>query len=136
MITISFRKEKSLTFAAAKALAARGGPDGTKKGEGVVVAVIDDGFLINAEYVDDNKQTKTVTHKAYSALGEGIATPLTQANIQEKIAKNPGFHGKKDGSHSTYLNNKVPFYYDYGGDGTNQEDYDVFFHKEVRYFTI
>ena len=102
-------------------------PDGTKKGEGVVVAVIDDGFLINAEYVDDNKQTKTVTHKAYSALGEGIATPLTQANIQEKIAKNPGFHGKKDGSHSTYLNNKVPFYYDYGGDGTNQEDYDVFF---------
>ena len=103
-------------------------PDGTKKGEGVVVAVIDDGFLINAEYTDTDGKVKTVTHAAYTALGANVATPLTQESIKAIVDSTPGFHGKYDSKHSTYLNTKVPFYYDYGGDDSSrQEDYDVFY---------
>lgn len=104
-------------------------PSSTKKGEGVVIAVLDDGFMINAPYkAKDSETTVYTTHAAYTALEDGVATKLNQASIKAIVDGNPAFHGRYNAENSTYLNNKVPFYYDYGGDGASrQEDYDVFF---------
>lgn len=102
-------------------------PNNTKKGEGVLIAVLDDGFLINASYKDGDNTLYT-THAAYTDLESGVATKVTQASIKSIVDSNPSFHGRYDAQHSTYLNKKVPFYYDYGGDSNSRtEDYDVFY---------
>ena len=102
-------------------------PENSKKGEGVVIAVLDDSFMIDAPYkVGDD--TTYITHAAYTDLDDSVSTKLTQASIKSIVDSEPNFHGRYDAEHSTYLNRKVPFYYDYGGDnGGRAEDYNVFF---------
>ena len=102
-------------------------PENSKKGEGVVIAVLDDSFMIDAPYkVGDD--TTYITHAAYTDLDDSVSTKLTQASIKSIVDSQPNFHGRYDAEHSTYLNRKVPFYYDYGGDnGGRTEDYNVFF---------
>ena len=107
--------------------------DGTKEGEGTLIAILDSSFMINATYKDDDKTEWTnVTHACYTALDSSVNVKYTQESIKAVIDANTSFHGKYDETHSTYFNNKVPFFYDYGGDysgdraGAGDEDYDVF----------
>ena len=107
--------------------------DGTKEGEGTLIAILDSSFMINATYTDDDKTEWTnVTHACYTALDSSVSVKYTQESIKAVIDANSSFHGKYDATHSTYFNNKVPFFYDYGGDytgdreGAGEEDYDVF----------
>ncbi len=102
-------------------------PEESNEGEGVLIAIMDTGSMVNASI----NGTTGVTHDSFTALDPSVTVKETKESIQEKIAQNPGFHGKNDKTHSTYWNNKVPFYYDYGGtshvSGTaGPEDFDVF----------
>jgi len=110
-------------------------PSDNNGGEGTTIAILDSSFMVNATYTDDDGVKWTnVTHAAYTDLDENVSIKFTQNSIQDIISNNPSFHGKRDATHSTYLNRKVPFYYDYGGDlGLDadddtepQEDYNVF----------
>ena len=107
--------------------------NGTKEGEGTLIAILDSSFMINATYTDDDKQEWTnVTHACYTALDPSVNVKYTAESIKAVIDAENGFHGKYDATHSTYFNNKVPFFYDYGGDYTGERegagtaDYDVF----------
>lgn len=107
--------------------------DGSKEGEGTLIAILDSSFMINATYTDDDKNEWTnVTHACYTALEDSVNVKYTSESIKAVIDANASFHGKYDADHSTYFNNKVPFFYDYGGDysgdrdGAGQPDYDVF----------
>ena len=107
--------------------------DGSKEGEGTLIAILDSSFMINATYEDDDKTAWTnVTHACYTALDSSVNVKYTQESIKAVIDADASFHGKYDETHSTYFNSKVPFFYDYGGDytgdreGTGDEDYDVF----------
>jgi len=107
-------------------------PESTTEGQGIFVAVLDTGFMINANYVDEEGETHTnETHNVFSELPGGTLIKETKDTIASKVSASKGFHGKPDSSHTTYYNNKVPFYYDYGGETneyeqTGPEDYDVF----------
>ena len=112
-------------------------PENTKKGEGTLIAILDTGFMINATYKDEKgTQHTNVSHSAFTALDDSVQLKYTQESIKAKIDAASKFNGKYDATHSTYFNNKVPFYYDYGGDiiQTGDErpdrevnpDYDVF----------
>lgn len=108
-------------------------PEGTKEGEGTLIAILDSSFMINATYTDNDKTEWTnVTHACYTALEDSVNVKYTQASLKALVDANASFHGKYDATHSTYYNSKVPFFYDYGGDytgdreGAGSEDYDVF----------
>ena len=102
-------------------------PDGTSEGEGVLIGILDTGGYI---YYDE--QGQKVQHDIYTELEAGTKLKIAdEAALKALEDSSATFHGKYDSSHSTYWNNKVPFYYDYGGDTTvrntiGKEDYDVF----------
>lgn len=76
-------------------------PSGTKEGEGVLVAVLDNSFKL--------------THEAFTALDNSTGVKLTQGDVNQIVATHPELHAKQSGSYTLYHNSKVPFYYDYGG---------------------
>ena len=95
-------------------------PEGTNDGAGTFIAILDNGFYI--------KQDGT-HHNVFSELSNPADAVVTQASLKAKIdAAGDKFHGKYDATHTTYFNNKVPFYYDYGGDkqGGVNPDFDVY----------
>ena len=96
-------------------------PDGTNDGAGTFVAILDNGFYIRTTF---GRQSY---HHVFSSLDKADAY-ITQSSLKAKIDAASSFHGKYDRSHTTYYNNKVPFYYDYGGDKANSvtPDYDVY----------
>lgn len=97
-------------------------PEGTNDGSGTFIAILDNAFYLH--YDADGKQ---VYHHVYSPLQEADAV-VTQASLKTKIDGAEVFHGKYDEENTTYYNNKVPFYYDYGGDSSGRidPDYDVY----------
>lgn len=97
-------------------------PDNTNDGKGTFIAILDSAFYIQT--AEDGTQT---FHEVFSPLKDEDAV-ITQASLKAKIDAEEKFHGKYDATHSTYYNNKVPFYYDYGGDtsGTTMPDFDVY----------
>ena len=97
-------------------------PEGTNEGANTFIAILDNGFYLG--YDEDGNEFH---HNVFSPLNEEDAY-ITQASLREKIDAAETFHGKYDAEHSTYFNNKVPFFYDYGGDkaGTPVPDYDVY----------
>lgn len=108
-------------------------PDNTNEGEGVLIAILDTSYLLKGKTYDaDGKVVgNDVTHNAFTALANDVTLHDTEASINAKIKASTSFHGKPDATHSVYYNNKVPFFYDYGGltheRGTpGSEDYDVF----------
>ena len=102
-------------------------PDGTKEGEGVLIGILDTGGYI---YYDN--QGNPVQHEVYTELPAGTKLKIKdEAALKSLVDGAKSFHGKYDKNHSTYWSNKVPFYYDYGGDTNKRntiglEDYDVF----------
>ena len=108
-------------------------PNGTKEGEGVLIAILDTGYLLKGKLFDksNNVIATDVTHNAFTKLDKSVALHDNYESINEKIAQTAGFHGKPDDDHPVYFNSKVPFYYDYGGETSDrgnpgQEDHDVF----------
>lgn len=97
-------------------------PEGTNEGSGTFIAILDNGFYIQT--AEDGTQTY---HNVFSPL-EDEHVFVTKESLREKIDAATSFNGKYDTDHSTYYNNKVPFYYDYGGDkqGTVSPDFDVY----------
>ena len=98
-------------------------PENTNEGSGTFIAILDNGFYIQT--AEDGTQTY---HNVFKPL-DAKDVVVTQASLKAKIdAAGDKFHGKYDAKHSTYYNNKIPFYYDYGGDtrGAVEPDYDVY----------
>ena len=96
-------------------------PEGTNDGAGTFVAILDNSFYIRTTF---GRQSY---HHVFAPLNSEDVY-VTQNSLKSKIDAASSFHGKYDRSHTTYYNNKVPFYYDYGGDKANSvtPDFDVY----------
>ena len=112
-------------------------PDDTNDGEGTVVAILDNEFYLRTEHKEDGTTVPTWYHEVYTELPEGTNVKwetrpnisetfaVTDSRVRNKINNNLGKEG------SLYLNNKVPYYFDYGGEskpdtrGKFYEDFDV-----------
>ena len=107
-------------------------PEENNEGEGVLIAILDSGFLLDGQiYSGNTVMEEHVTHNAFTALDDDVMVHDTESSINAKIAASEGFHGKPDEEHSVYYNSKVPFFYDYGGqtqvkNTAGEEDYEVF----------
>ncbi|MCR5185301.1 MAG: S8 family serine peptidase [Bacilli bacterium] len=102
-------------------------PSGTNEGEGTLIAILDSSFMIHANSPVNNPLIPGIndlTHTAFTAMDSSIEVKYTQESIKAVIDGAEHFNGKYDDTHSTYLNNKVPFYYDYGGDIEVEDPYD------------
>ncbi|HHT66693.1 MAG TPA: S8 family serine peptidase [Erysipelotrichaceae bacterium] len=95
-------------------------PDNTRKGEGILVGILDAGFLLNHK---DEETDAFYTHETYSPLDESVKTKYSSAEEIDAIVATEGFHGEAVTVESLYFNNKVPYYYDYGGSVYNYDDY-------------
>ena len=104
-------------------------------GEGTTIAILDNEFYFKGDTVDG---TGTVTqagwkHDAFSPLADSVAVKhkgLPDGYRLTRGFKAGGFNEFKGSEGSLYLNNKVPYYFDYGGEkayytDTYHEDYDV-----------
>ena len=89
-------------------------PANTKAGEGTLVGILDTGFLVNHTH-----EGKAYTHETFTELPTGVATKLSKATVDGLT----GLNAKAETVDSLYYNNKVPFYYDYGGDVDTYDDY-------------
>ena len=60
--------------------------DGSKEGEGTLIAILDSSFMINATYSDDDKTEWTnVTHACYTDLDSSVNVKYTQESIKAVI---------------------------------------------------
>ena len=94
-------------------------PANSKKGEGILIGILDSGFLLNHTAEDG----KVYTHETFSALDSSIKTKISSAEETNAIVAKDGFHGKAETVDSLYFNSKVPYFYDYGGASYNRDDY-------------
>ena len=93
-------------------------PEDTNDGEGTIVAILDNEFHLRGT----TRTAEAWHHEVYDPLPEGTKVKYTfqsisaisglKANSRNPI-KEPGEEG------SEYFNNKVPFYFDYGGTKTD-----------------
>lgn len=88
-------------------------PSGTKEGSGTFIAILDNAFYIG--YDENNNEFH---HNVFSPLNDEDVF-VTQASLKELIDASQTFHGRYNEQNSTYFSNKVPFYYDYGGDSSS-----------------
>lgn len=92
-------------------------PDVENPGKDVLVSVLDDGFFI------DNSGEKTIYHEAYSDNLNGNVGKYTESYFTEKKSQE-GFIGKE----ADRLNDKVPYFFDYGGSSlTKKNDTNVYY---------
>jgi len=94
-------------------------PDVTNAGKDVLVAVLDSSF-----FIQQRGGASVNAHEAYedNLASEGVSvTKYTESYFTTKKAST-GFIGKN----AKRLNNKVPYYYDYGGGTAGLNDTDVF----------
>ena len=108
-------------------------PADNNGGEGVLIAILDTGYLLNGQTFDSegNVTANNVTHNAFHKLASDVKLHDNYQSITDKINASSTFHGKPDKNHEVYWNSKVPFFYDYGGSTSKRgepggEDYDVF----------
>ena len=104
----------------------------TNDGEGTVIAILDNEFYFRTAH--DGEQTWL--HETFSPLPTGTKVRFTtRPDLSETYAKTNSRVGAKINNNlgtegSCYLNNKVPFYFDYGGEQRPDnskffEDFDV-----------
>ncbi|MFA7111202.1 MAG: S8 family serine peptidase, partial [Bacilli bacterium] len=89
-------------------------PSSSNKGEGTFIAILDSGFLL--------------THNAFTNLSSSVDKKVSKDEVAT-IVTTSGFHGNNEGSgdaSKTYYNDKIPYYFDYGGSGSPSTDYDVY----------
>ena len=117
-------------------------PDDTNDGEGTVIAILDNEFFFRGR-VDGKDQWK---HETYTALDDSVNVKFkTRPDITETHVYNVHVDDRESQPYrwrdaidaaelgeegSLYFNNKVPFYFDYGGEreyygGGYNEDFDV-----------
>ena len=95
-------------------------PETSNEGEGILIGILDSGFLLN-HY--DAETDATYTHNTFSPLADDVKVKLKDAATVDAIVAKEGFHGKAETVNSLYFNNKVPYYYDYGGEAHSYDDY-------------
>ena len=116
-------------------------PSGTADGEGTAVAILDNEFYFRAEHEHDSNcafkkvedDGRAIYHEVFSPLADDVKVKYTFDNLTEIVKKtNAKRKNKAEAGQegSLYFNNKVPFYYDYGGTSTSygkegKMDYDV-----------
>lgn len=111
-------------------------PTDTNDGEGTVIAILDNEFWFkgnSADGVNDGWH-----HEVFDALDDDVAQRFTFESVS-KVRNLKATRDKNAGAGtegSLYFNNKVPFYYDYGGDSAvygkqGPMDYDV--HTQYSY---
>ncbi|MCQ3035472.1 MAG: S8 family serine peptidase [Bacilli bacterium] len=103
-------------------------PDNTNDGEGTVIAVLDNEFFFRGVHEADAANSDDGTawnHAVFKALPNGTAEKFTYDNLTPLFTSGK-LNAKRDSSNpakgtegSCYFNNKVPFYFDYGGESTN-----------------
>ena len=71
----------------------------------------------------DVATNQTYTHETFTALDASIKTKYSAASEVDAVVANQAFHGKAAEGKSLYFNSKVPYYYDYGGEVHNRDDY-------------
>ena len=93
-------------------------PEDTNDGEGTLIAILDNEFNFRGK----TNKTDEWHHEVFEPLNSDVSVKYTFASIkkiqglnagQRKLGAGEGVEG------SMYLNNKVPFYYDYGGTSTS-----------------
>ena len=100
-------------------------PEDNNEGEGTLVAILDNEFHLRGYTgnYDDRDHGEAWNHEVYTALDDDVAVRYTFDSIAPIIndAEHPLKAGKRENGKtagqegSMYYNNKVPFYYDYGG---------------------
>ena len=91
----------------------------SNEGEGTVIAILDNEFFLRGQTSEDEQSPWN--HAVFKPLDVGVDQKFTFDNLTSIIEKKE-FHAKrakdatagKEGS--LYFNNKVPFYFDYGGE--------------------
>ena len=121
-------------------------PVATNDGEGTAIAILDNEFYFRAQhevgtthakdcaFAKQENDGRAIHHEVFAPLAEGVKVRYTFDNLTSVVTKTKarrksskveaGVEG------SLYFNNKVPFYYDYGGTSTSygkegKMDYDV-----------
>lgn len=100
-------------------------PEDNNEGEGTIVAILDNEFHLRGYTGNssDRDNGEAWNHEVYTALDDDVAVRYTFDSIGEIIGntEDPLKAGKREDGKtagqegSMYYNNKVPFYYDYGG---------------------
>ena len=89
-------------------------PEDTNDGEGTLIAILDNEFHLRGKTANE----KEWNHEVFDKLDDDVAVRYTFDSISQIENLNAGNRkeGAKPGEEgSMYFNNKVPFYYDYGG---------------------
>ena len=110
-------------------------PDATNDGEGTIIAILDNEFHLRGK----TAEAAAWNHEVFNALDSDVAVRYTYESIKSITGLNAGARasGAEAGDEgSMYFNNKVPFYYDYGGTNTvygkrGEKQFDV--HSELSY---
>lgn len=121
-------------------------PNGTSDGEGTAIAILDNEFYLRGKhevtethakdcaFAKQEDDGRAIHHEVFSPLSEGVKVRYTFDNLTPIVSKTKArrksskIEAGTEGS--LYFNNKVPFYYDYGGTSTSygkegKMDYDV-----------
>ena len=110
-------------------------PEETNDGEGTLVAILDNEFHLRGKTKTDAEWH----HEVYDPLDSDVGVRYTFSSIKKVTglnAKSRKFGSKEGEEGSEYLNSKVPFYFDYGGESLNygkagEPKYDV--HSDITY---
>lgn len=123
-------------------------PSETNEGEGTVVAILDNEFFFRGKHTETEDCSfhkfdldgeghgcdgSAVLHEVFQPLDASVNQRFTYKNITNLLKTKTHAKRSKDIAGyegSLYLNSKVPFYYDYGGESTSYGkagamDYDV-----------
>ena len=95
-------------------------PEDTNDGEGTIIAILDNEFHLQGTIKgkSGNPDTPAWCHEVFSPLADDVKVRYTYSDLADYKGLNAAKRtsGRTAGYQgSRYFNNKVPFYYDYGG---------------------